>query len=152
GNRRSAAGRIGPGESPDGIAEQRLRQRFPVQPRRRSLDVAARRYRALLPRARRPAVSPSRGPHQGPQRRGPGMNRRLLTRRRFALLALPACAAACSSPDPALYTLQMKPGPVTPSGPKVVELRDIGLASYLDRKHIVRSSEDYRLGIMSNDW
>src|SRR5258705_6736898 len=29
---------------------------------------------------------------------------------------------------------------------------DIGLASYLDRREIVRSSEGYRLDVMSNDW
>jgi hypothetical protein len=76
-----------------------------------------------------------------------------LGRRRFACLALPAFVAGCSaSPDPALYTLQMKPGPVLPSGPRVVQLRDIGLASYLDRREIVRSSADYKLGVMANDW
>jgi uncharacterized protein len=75
-----------------------------------------------------------------------------ITRRRFAL-ALPAFTAACSSsPEPALYTIPMRPGTVLNGGPKSVQLRDIGLASYLDRKEIVRSSADYRLGIMSNDW
>jgi len=76
-----------------------------------------------------------------------------LGRRRLASLALPVLAAACSaSPDPVLYTLQMKPGAVLPSGPRVVQLRDIGLASYLDRREIVRSSADYKLGVMANDW
>jgi len=74
-------------------------------------------------------------------------------RRRLACLALPALLAACSSsPDPGLYTLQMKPGPVLPKGPSVVQLRDIGLARYLDRREIVRSSADYKLGVMANDW
>jgi uncharacterized protein len=76
-----------------------------------------------------------------------------LSRRRLACLALPAFAAGCSgSPDPALYTIQMKPGPVLPRGPRVVQLRDIGLPGYLDRREIVRSAADYRLGVMSNDW
>jgi uncharacterized lipoprotein YmbA len=75
-----------------------------------------------------------------------------LGRRRLACLALPALATACSSPDPALYTIQMRQGPVLPSGPRVIQLRDIGLASYLDRREIVRSAADYRLGVMSNDW
>ena len=76
-----------------------------------------------------------------------------LSRRRLLSLALPAFAAACgASPDPALYTIQMKPGAVLPGGPRVVQLRDIGLASYLDRREIVRSSADYRLGVMANDW
>lgn len=75
-----------------------------------------------------------------------------LARRQFVGLALPAFAAACSSPDPVLYTLPMRPGPVLNGGPKVVELRDIGLAGYLDRREIVRSSQAYRLGVLSNDW
>ena len=76
-----------------------------------------------------------------------------LSRRRLLSLALPAFAAACgASPDPVLYTIQMKPGAVLPGGPRVVQLRDIGLASYLDRREIVRSSADYRLGVMANDW
>ena len=73
-------------------------------------------------------------------------------RRRLACLAPAALLAACSSPDPALYTLQMKPGPVLPKGPAVVQLRDISLARYLDRREIVRSSADYKLGVMANDW
>ena len=74
-------------------------------------------------------------------------------RRRLACLAPAALLAACSSsPDPVLYTLQMKPGPVLPKGPSVVQLRDIGLARYLDRREIVRSSADYKLGVMANDW
>lgn len=75
-----------------------------------------------------------------------------LARRQFVGLALPALAAACSSPDPVLYTIPMKPGPVLHGGPKVVQLRDIGLAGYLDRREIVRSSQAYKLGVMSNDW
>ncbi|MFI4999093.1 MAG: membrane integrity-associated transporter subunit PqiC [Reyranellales bacterium] len=80
------------------------------------------------------------------------------SRRRLASLVLPSLAlpllgAACStSPEPALYTIPMKPGAVLPAGPKVVQLRDIGLARYLDRKEVVRSSEGYKLGVMANDW
>jgi len=80
-----------------------------------------------------------------------------LSRRRLASLALPALAApllvaACSSPEPVLYTIPVKPGPVLPGGPRIVQLRDIGLASYLDRREIVRSSEGYKLGLARNDW
>lgn len=76
-----------------------------------------------------------------------------LARRRLVGLALPALVAGCSSsPDPVLYTLQMKPGPTFPKGPAVIQLRDIGLARYLDRREIVRSSADYKLGVMANDW
>jgi hypothetical protein len=74
-------------------------------------------------------------------------------RRKLASLVFPALAAACSSsPDPVLYTLPMKPGPELPKGPPVVQLRDIGLARYLDRREIVRSSADYKLGVAANDW
>jgi uncharacterized lipoprotein YmbA len=76
-----------------------------------------------------------------------------LDRRRFVALALPLAAAACSaSPNPVLYTIETRPGPTFAAGPKVVILRDISLASYLDCREIVRSSEDYKLGVMSNDW
>ena len=81
-----------------------------------------------------------------------------LSRRRLASLVLPSLAlpllgAACSSsPEPALYTIPMKPGTVLPAGPRIVQLRDIGLARYLDRKEVVRSSEGYKLGVMANDW
>ncbi|HYD04689.1 MAG TPA: PqiC family protein [Reyranella sp.] len=76
-----------------------------------------------------------------------------MCRRRLACLLPAGLLAACSSsPEPALYTLQMKPGPVLPKGPPVVQLRDIGLARYLDRREIVRSAADYKLGVMANDW
>jgi uncharacterized lipoprotein YmbA len=76
-----------------------------------------------------------------------------LSRRQFGCLVLPALATACSSsPEPVLYTIPMKPGPVLPGGPRIVQLRDIGLAKYLDRKEVVRSSEGYKLGVMANDW
>ena len=75
-----------------------------------------------------------------------------LGRRRFASLALPLLAAACSSADPVYYTVATRNGPSFLAGPKVVMLKDIGLASYLDRREIVRSSEGYKLDVMSNDW
>jgi uncharacterized protein len=75
-----------------------------------------------------------------------------LGRRRFAGLALPLLAAACSSPDPVYYRVATRPGPTFPGGPKVVMLKDISLASYLDRREIVRSSQGYKLDVMSNDW
>jgi hypothetical protein len=73
-------------------------------------------------------------------------------RRSFACLVLPALASACSSSEPALYTLEVKPGPQFPKSPPVVQVRDIGLARYLDRREIVRSSAGYKLGIAGNDW
>jgi uncharacterized protein len=76
-----------------------------------------------------------------------------ITRRRLASLALPSLIGACStSPEPVLYTIPVRPGPILSNGPRVVRLRDIGLASYLDRREIVRSSEGYKLGLARNDW
>jgi uncharacterized lipoprotein YmbA len=36
--------------------------------------------------------------------------------------------------------------------PKVILLQQIGLERYLERSQIVRSSENYKLDVMSNDW
>ena len=55
--------------------------------------------------------------------------------------------AACRSADPNYYTLRALPGPVQGGGPRLVELRRIGLAGYLDRPEIVRNNADYRLSI-----
>lgn len=75
-------------------------------------------------------------------------------RRRFRLapLGLALALVACSSPNPALYTIAPVQGAVQNSGPKVILLQQIGLARYLERLQIVRSSENYRLDVMSNDW
>lgn len=74
-------------------------------------------------------------------------------RRHFLGLAVPLVAAACgASPPPALYTLTVKPGPVLTGGPPIVQLREIGLARYLDRREIVRSSDGNRLDVAYNDW
>lgn len=80
------------------------------------------------------------------------INRRRLASFALPALAMPLLATACASPEPVLYTIPVKPGPVLTGGPKIVQLRDIGLASYLDRREIVRSSEGYTLGVMSNQW
>jgi len=60
--------------------------------------------------------------------------------------------AACSSPDPALYTIASVDGTAKPGGTKVVVLDRLQIARYLDRSQIVRSSEDYRVDVKSNDW
>ena len=75
-----------------------------------------------------------------------------LRRRGFVSLLPPLALAACSSQDPALYVIAVRPGAAVPSGPPIVQLRDIGLPSYLDRREIVRSSEDYKIGLRPNDW
>ncbi len=72
--------------------------------------------------------------------------------RRAVLLGLVGPLASCASPSPYLYTLEPPPGAVRRGGPRVIELRSIGLARYLERSQIVRSSENYRLEVLSNDW
>ncbi len=73
-------------------------------------------------------------------------------RRRDMLLLLAAVPAGCTSPDPALYVLAPLPGAVEGGGSRMVELRGIGLARYLERSQIVRSSESYRLDVLTNEW
>jgi uncharacterized protein len=73
-------------------------------------------------------------------------------RRRFLALGLAAAFAGCASPNPVLYTIQTAPGPVETGAPKIVLVRQVAIARYLDRQEIVRSSENYRLAVMSNDW
>jgi uncharacterized lipoprotein YmbA len=72
--------------------------------------------------------------------------------RRVLMLALLGGVASCASPNPNLYTLEPPPGPVRRGGPRVIELRSVGLARYLERSQIVRSSENFRLDVLSNDW
>jgi len=73
--------------------------------------------------------------------------------RRVLLLSLAGAAlvAACASPDPTLYTLGPVPGTAQPGGPRVVILHQVAVARYLERPEIVRSSENYRLGVLSNE-
>jgi hypothetical protein len=75
-----------------------------------------------------------------------------MTGTRLAALALAAMLAACSSPNPVLYTIAPAQGRVQSGGPKVVALQQISMPRYLERSQIVRSSENYRLDVMSNDW
>ncbi len=81
-----------------------------------------------------------------------GLGRRRLGVLALPALGLPALAACGSSPEPGLYTLAVRQGSSLPKGPRVVQLRDIGLPGYLDRKEIVRSSEDYKLDVRANAW
>jgi uncharacterized lipoprotein YmbA len=72
--------------------------------------------------------------------------------RRGGLLTLAAVLASCSSPNPKLYIFSMLPGKTYQGAPRVVELRAIAIAHYLERNQIVRSSEGYRLDVLSNEW
>jgi uncharacterized protein len=72
--------------------------------------------------------------------------------RAVAAAALLVLATGCSSPNPALYTIAPVAADPQGRGPKVVVLQQISLARYLERSEIVRSSENYRLDVMTNDW
>jgi len=72
--------------------------------------------------------------------------------RRRALLLLAMMPVACSSPNPTLFILAPMPGPVRSSNSHVIALRAISLARYLERSKIVRSSEGYRMDVLSNEW
>ena len=71
---------------------------------------------------------------------------------RLVVLMLAAALTGCSSPNPVLYTIAPVPARVQSGGPKVIALQQISLPRYLERSEIVRSSENYRLDVMSNDW
>jgi uncharacterized protein len=66
-----------------------------------------------------------------------------------AVLALGACSA---SPNPNLYTIAPVNGAERGNAPKLISLRQVVVARYLERSQIVRSSDGYRLDVMANDW
>ena len=70
----------------------------------------------------------------------------------LALLVAVTLAGCTSSPNPALYTLEPVPGAIQSAGPRLIVLRRVGVARYLERSQIVLSAENYRLEVLSNDW
>jgi uncharacterized protein len=70
----------------------------------------------------------------------------------LATAAFLALLTGCSSPDPVLYTISVAPGTVQASGPRVVLVQQVAVAHFLERSQIVRSSENYRLAVLQNDW
>jgi uncharacterized lipoprotein YmbA len=72
--------------------------------------------------------------------------------RRTALLALAVLPVSCSSPNPNLYVLANIPGAAQNGAPRVIQMRAIAIPHYLERSQIVRSSEGYRMDVLSNDW
>ena len=76
----------------------------------------------------------------------------MMVPRRPLLLGALLAPAACRSPEPALYTILPVAGEVRRGGPRSVTVREVGLARYMDRQQIVRSSEEYRLQVSGNDW
>jgi len=75
-----------------------------------------------------------------------------MSAKRLAGSALVVALAGCSSPSPVLYTIAPVQGRVQPGGPKVIAIQQISTARYLERSQIVRSSENYHLDVMSNNW
>jgi uncharacterized lipoprotein YmbA len=71
---------------------------------------------------------------------------------RWFALGLTTIAGACGSPAPVLYTIAPAEGVAHIAGPRVIVLQQVGIERYLDRSQIVRSSENYRLDVMANDW
>lgn len=69
----------------------------------------------------------------------------------LAALPLLAGLAGCASPPTDLFTLAAVPGATAPSRTHSLELRRIGLAGYLDRPGIVRSTVQYRLQVSDRD-
>jgi uncharacterized lipoprotein YmbA len=65
----------------------------------------------------------------------------------FAALMAAGLGLAGCSPTPAYYTLGPVPGAESGVGPRVVELRRINLAGYLDRQEMVLADQGYRLRI-----
>ncbi|MGH7107039.1 MAG: PqiC family protein [Acetobacteraceae bacterium] len=58
----------------------------------------------------------------------------------------------CASPKPTLFSLDALPGPIVEAPHRVILVREVSLARYLDRSPIVRSSAEYRLDLYANDW
>ena len=75
---------------------------------------------------------------------------------KYTRLVVALCAmltvASCASKNPNLYTIASIPGSELSGAPRVIALQGVGIARYLQRNQIIRSSEDYRLDIMANDW
>ena len=80
------------------------------------------------------------------------MRDRATVSRRLALLLMAVLPAACSSPNPTLYVLAPVPGATRAGAPRVIALRAISIPHYLERSQIVRSSEGYRMDVLSNEW
>ncbi|HET8995185.1 MAG TPA: PqiC family protein [Acetobacteraceae bacterium] len=72
--------------------------------------------------------------------------------RRHALVLAALLPAACASPNPALFTLAAEPGQTQGNGPKLVKVREVSLPHYMERSEIVRSTENYQLVVLPNDW
>ena len=81
------------------------------------------------------------------------MRRRRIAHLSAASMLLAAASIGCSrSENPSLYTIAPITGSEQRGGPKIIVVRQVTVAGYLDRTPIVRSSEGYRLDVLANDW
>ena len=69
-----------------------------------------------------------------------------------ALGCLALAIVSCASPNPKLYTIGAGPGRCCRAGPRWSRCIRLRLPRYLERSQIVRSSENYRLDVLANDW
>ena len=74
--------------------------------------------------------------------------------RRRAVLAvvaaLPLLLAGCGGSEPSYYTLAFVPGQPAAGGTEAVEVRTPSVSPSLQRDHIVRNDENYRLNTVEN--
>jgi len=75
-----------------------------------------------------------------------------LSRRALLAIGTAGALAGCASVKPQLYAISVVPGTPVGGAPRVILLREVGLARYLDRQAIVRSAADYRFQIEANNW
>ncbi|HTU55991.1 MAG TPA: PqiC family protein [Acetobacteraceae bacterium] len=75
-----------------------------------------------------------------------------LTRRPVLALLGAGLLAGCASPTPTLYSLAPVPGPILGARARIILVREVSLARYLERSPIVLSSADYRLDVAPNNW
>ncbi len=137
-----------------GVAGQRLWRRFALQPRRRQVDGATVRCRPLDPGVGRPAVAPPGGADPRPHRPR-GFNECRLAAAIPARRAVGAGGAAgrllVAQPDTLRAGADARARPM-PARRRSSQLRAIAIAHYLERSQIVRSSEGYRMDVLSNEW
>ena len=68
---------------------------------------------------------------------------------RLAGLLLLAAVSGCASASTSYFALAPVPGTPATGGPAAVEVRQPGIAGYLDRNGIVRGDNDYKLDVAS---
>ena len=70
---------------------------------------------------------------------------------RLAGLLLLAAVSGCASAKTSYFALAPVPGTPATGGPGAIEVRQPGIAGYLDRNGIVRGDSDYKLDVASTE-